>query len=63
MRDDNFQMPSGRLIDNGQIHYLRSLAKYESLQGFKSTPVREGLILEDVAQIDYTLSSSAAISH
>ena len=61
--NDNFQLASGRVDDRGQVRYVRSLARYESLDDLRSTPVRQGVVLSDVAEIHYRVEPSASIWH
>lgn len=60
---DNFQMASGRIEDRGQVQYLRSLARYEDLDTLRQTPVADGVVLKDVAQVHYRVEPSASIWH
>ena len=62
LRQDNFQLPSGRLEENGSVHYLRSISRHESVQEFSSTPLKNGVSLEDVARVKYRIDPSATIS-
>jgi hydrophobic/amphiphilic exporter-1 (mainly G- bacteria), HAE1 family len=62
IRAENFQLPSGRLIENGKVRYVRSLSRLEGVEGLKRFPARENLPLESVADIQYRLSASAEIS-
>ncbi|MCP4806831.1 MAG: efflux RND transporter permease subunit [Proteobacteria bacterium] len=63
LRTDNFQLASGRINDRGQVRYVRSLARYESLEELARTPVRPGVVLEDIAEIHYRVEPSASIWH
>jgi len=60
---DNFQLASGRLEDQGQVRYVRSLARYEDLTDLARTPVAPGVVLEDIATIHYRIEPSASIWH
>lgn len=60
---DNFQLASGRIDDRGQVRYVRSLARYETLEELARTPVRPGVVLEDVAEIHYRVEPGASIWH
>ena len=62
LRSDNFQLPSGKIIENDSVHYLRSLARYDSVEEFKSFPVRQDVELQDIADVAYRLDPSANIS-
>ena len=59
---DNFQMASGRLLDRGQIRYVRSLARYEDLDALKRVPVGDNLVLDDIAAVTFRTVSSASIN-
>jgi HAE1 family hydrophobic/amphiphilic exporter-1 len=58
---DNFQLASGRLVDDGRVRYVRSLARYQSLDDLKQTPIRNGLTLSDIADVQYRPDPSAFI--
>ena len=62
LRSENFQLPSGKFIEDGQVQYVRSLAKLDSIEDVKEFPVRENIDVEDVASVNYRLASSANIS-
>ena len=62
MRADNFQLPSGRVIENGKVTFLRSFSKYNGIEPIAGFPVRDGLRLDAVADIDYGLVRSADIN-
>ncbi|MFT4974223.1 MAG: HAE1 family hydrophobic/amphiphilic exporter-1 [Myxococcota bacterium] len=59
---DNFQLASGRMTDRGQVRYVRSLARYADLDELRRAPIREGVVVEDVAEIFYGTVSSASIN-
>jgi len=66
MRDlgaDNFQLASGRIVDRGQVRYVRSLARWEDLDTLRQHPVAPGITLSDIANIEYRLDPSASIAH
>ena len=46
---DNFQMPTGRIVDGG-IRYVRSLARYQTIDELRE-PHRERLVLSDIADV------------
>jgi HAE1 family hydrophobic/amphiphilic exporter-1 len=58
---DNFQMASGRIQDKGRTRYVRSLARYESLEQLRQTPVAPGIALEDVATVHYRIEPGSSI--
>ena len=62
LRQDNFQLPSGRIVEDQTVHYLRSIARYGSVESFEATPIRQDVQLQDVASIAYRLDPSATIS-
>ena len=62
LRQDNFQLPSGRIVEDQTVHYLRSIARYDSVESFEATPIRQDVQLQDVASIAYRLDPSATIS-
>lgn len=59
---DNFQLPSGRVSDRGQLRYVRSLARYEDLDVLRRTPIKPGITLQDIAQVSYRLDPSPHIN-
>lgn len=59
---DNFQLPSGRVTDRGQLRYVRSLARYEDLDVLRRTPIKPGITLEDIATVTYRLDPSPHIN-
>lgn len=62
LRQDNFQLPSGRLEEDGTVHYLRSISRHESVEALSESPVKAGVNLEDIAKVKYRLDPSATIS-
>ena len=63
IRQENFQIPSGKLSQDGRIQYVRSLATLEKMSSLTQFPVRENLTLSDVASVEYRMSLDADISH
>ncbi len=59
---DNFQMASGRIVDRGKVSYIRSLARYETLEELEAYPVGNNLILSDIATITHRPNLSASIA-
>ncbi|MEE2827727.1 MAG: efflux RND transporter permease subunit [Myxococcota bacterium] len=51
LQSDNFTMPSGDLQADGRVVLLRSIASFESAREIARLPIREGLVLEDVAEV------------
>jgi len=60
---DNFQLASGRIEDRGQVRYVRSLARYEDLDTLRRFPIKPGVTLQDIADVEYRLDPSAGIAH
>ena len=59
---DNFQLASGRLEDRGQVRYVRSLARYETVDEIRAFPLGGGLTLDDIADVEYRLDLAADIN-
>jgi HAE1 family hydrophobic/amphiphilic exporter-1 len=59
---DNFQMASGKIVDGGRVRYVRSLARFESIDELRAWPVRADLRLGDIADVSYRPSPSADIN-
>ena len=51
MAADNFTLPGGKVREPGRVIYLRSLARYESIEEIARWPIRPGLQVEDVADV------------
>lgn len=60
---DNFQMASGKVVDDGKVRYVRSLARFESIEELERWPVKDGVSLADIATVKYRLDPSASINH
>ena len=60
---DNFQMASGRVVDDGQVRYVRSLARWEDVEDIRAIPIRADLTLGDIAEVTYRPDPSASINH
>ena len=60
---DNFQLASGRIVEDGQVRYVRSLARWETVEELERTPIGGGLVVSDVADVEYRLDLSADINH
>jgi len=60
---DNFQLASGRIVDRGQVRYVRSLARYETLDTLRAYPIAPGVRLDDIADVTYRVDPSASIGH
>ena len=59
---DNFQMPTGRIVDGGKVRYVRSLARYETIDELRQYPIGNGLVLADIADVQLRRTLNAAIS-
>ncbi len=60
---DNFQLASGRIVEDGQVRYVRSLARWETVDDLEQTPIGGGLVVEDIADVEYRLDLTADINH
>lgn len=58
---DNFQLSGGSLIDDGQVWRLRSTSFLPDLNSLRAWPVRPGLTLSDIADVDLRVLASADI--
>jgi len=58
---DNFTMPSGRVEEDGRVVLVRSLATFESRDEIARIPVRQGVVLEDIAQVILARPASTSI--
>jgi hydrophobic/amphiphilic exporter-1 (mainly G- bacteria), HAE1 family len=59
---DNFQMASGEIQDRGLNQHARSLARIEGLEDLRRYPVKEGVVLEDVAEVSMRSSISSDLN-
>ncbi len=59
---DNVQLGAGRVHERGEVRYVRSLARFGSLDDLRKWPVGEGLVLTDIADVRYAPAASADIS-
>ena len=59
---DNFQMAGGQLTANNQNQLVRSLSMFEDIDTLKKYPVKDELVLEDLADLSYRTASSASIN-
>lgn len=62
LQSDNFQRPGGRIEDRGLVRHVRSLARYPSLDVLRSYPVKDDIVLEDIAQVGFVGRASASIN-
>ena len=59
---DNFQMAAGQLTANNQNQLVRSLSMFEDLDTLKQYPVKDELVLEDLAELTYRTGRAASIN-
>jgi HAE1 family hydrophobic/amphiphilic exporter-1 len=57
----NFQMASGRIVDRGLTRNTRSLSRVESLDDLKTTPIKDDLVLGDIADVNLRAAYSTTI--
>jgi hydrophobic/amphiphilic exporter-1 (mainly G- bacteria), HAE1 family len=62
LRSDNFQRASGRLLDRGQVRFVRSIATLDDLEALRRYPVRGDLVLEDIASVELRAAISSDIA-
>ena len=60
---DNFQLASGRIVEQGKVRYVRSLARWQSIEDLERTPIGGGLVVADIADVEYRLDLTADINH
>ena len=58
----NFQMASGEIEDRGLNQHARALSRIDGVEDFKRFPVKEGVVLEDVAQVRMRSSISSDLN-
>lgn len=63
LSSDNFQLASGKITEDGEVRYVRSLARYEGVDDIKRMPVGPGVVLSDVATVRYRSEKSASFNH
>jgi len=51
LAQDNFQLASGKLLDRGQVRYVRSLARWGGVEQLRALPVQPGVRLGHVADV------------
>lgn len=60
---DNFQLATGRLEDEGKVRYVRSLARFGSVDEIRQYPIGDGKVLGDIATVKYGLTAELSINH
>lgn len=63
LSQDNFQLASGRVVDDGRVRYLRSLARWQDIDEIRSIPVKPGVTVGDIADVQYRPDPSPDIRH
>ncbi|MEN0064721.1 MAG: efflux RND transporter permease subunit [Myxococcota bacterium] len=61
IQTDNFQMSSGKIQDRGQMFHARALSPFQGIEDLSSFPVRDDLVLSDIADIRYGAALSSHI--
>jgi len=51
LQSDNFQMAGGEIEDDGQVVTLRSLSMLDGVEDLQRFPVKEGVVLGDIADV------------
>ncbi len=59
---DNFTMPGGKVREPGRVIYLRSLARYRTIDEIAHWPVRPGVELGDVADVVHAAPKATYIN-
>jgi len=62
LSSDNFQMASGQINDRGLNQHARSLSRVDGVEGLKRYPVKEGVVLEDIAEVQMRSSISTNLN-
>ena len=62
LRSENFQMSSGQLTDRGLIRNARSIATLNDPNELPRFPIKEGVVLEDIADVGVGGAVSADIN-
>ncbi|MEO0603243.1 MAG: efflux RND transporter permease subunit, partial [Myxococcota bacterium] len=62
IQTDNFQMSSGKIQDRGQVLHARGLSPFSGLEDLIRYPVRDDLVLSDIAEIRYGSARSTNIA-
>jgi HAE1 family hydrophobic/amphiphilic exporter-1 len=59
---DSFQMSGGRIHDRGQDRLVRSLSRLDDLAALQAFPVKEGVVLSDVADVRYRNVAESSVN-
>ncbi len=59
---DNFQSPGGLITDRGLIRNVRNMARFNGPDDLTRYPVKDGVVLQDIADIGYIARASADIN-
>lgn len=62
LAQENVQLSGGRLTDRGQVRYVRSLARFNSVDELAALPVGPGVRLDDVAELSWRVEPSSSIN-
>ena len=62
LQADNFQMAAGRLLDRGQVRFVRSLSRLSEVEQLQNYPLDNGLVLSDIADVQMRSAWSADIA-
>ena len=62
LSSENFQMSGGQLTDRGTVRYVRSLGRLENIEQLSAFPVRDGVRLDDIADVQYRIEPSSSIN-
>lgn len=63
LAQDNFQLASGRVVDDGRVRYVRSLARWQSVDEIRAIPIKPGVTVGDIADVQYRPDPSPDIRH
>ncbi len=63
MASDNFTLPGGKVREPGRVIYLRSLARYQSIEEIAHWPIRPGLEVGDVAEVVHAAPAATYVNH
>lgn len=59
---DSFQMSGGRIEDRGTDRLVRSVSRMTDIEELRNFPIADGLVLEDVARVEYELVGDRSIN-